>query len=71
MTEEGRKVAELCKGPERHRIMQLCDDIDRLAAQLADLQRRGLVKINFYAIFLALINYLPVSRFVTFFCSCI
>lgn len=43
VTEEGRKIAEMCRGPERHRIMQLCDEIDRLADQLADLQRRGLV----------------------------
>lgn len=50
MTEEGRKVAELCRGPERQRMLQLCDDIDRLAAQLLDLQRRGLVK-KFYFFF--------------------
>lgn len=42
VTEEGRKVADLCKGPEKYRINALCDDIDRLANQLADLQRKGL-----------------------------
>lgn len=44
ITEEGRKLAELCRGPERQRMLQLCDEIDRLADQLADLQRRGLVR---------------------------
>jgi len=42
VTEEARKLAELLRGPERQRMLQLCDDIDRLADQLADLQRRGL-----------------------------
>uniref|UniRef100_A0A915KJD2 Vinculin n=1 Tax=Romanomermis culicivorax TaxID=13658 RepID=A0A915KJD2_ROMCU len=42
VTEEGRKIADQCHGPEKYRLNQLCDDIDRLAMQLADLQRRGL-----------------------------
>lgn len=44
ITEDSRKIADLCSGPERNRIHQLCNDIDRLADQLADLHRRGLVR---------------------------
>lgn len=54
VTEQGRKVSELCRGSEKQRIMQLCDEIDRLANHLTDLQRRGLVvknKFHFYYIF--------------------
>lgn len=43
VTEEGRRVAEICGGPQRQRLLQCCDEIDRQAAQLADMQRRGMV----------------------------
>lgn len=48
VTAEGRKVAELLKGAERSRLLALCDEIDALANQLADLQRRGLVCYRIY-----------------------
>jgi len=48
VTAESRKVADLCKGPEKYRITTLCDEVDRLANQLADLQRRGLVSFRLF-----------------------
>lgn len=42
VTEEGRRLANQLHGPDRQKMLNLCDDIDRLANQLADLQRRGL-----------------------------
>lgn len=63
VTEEGRNIAELCRGSEKQRIIQLCDEIDRLANQLVDLQRRGLVK--FSLIVLILIKYILLELLVT------
>ncbi|VDK50954.1 unnamed protein product [Anisakis simplex] len=42
MTDEGRKLADLLPPAERARLLGLCADVDRLANQLADLERRGL-----------------------------
>jgi len=42
MVDEARRLANLLPPNERNRLLQLCSDIDRLAGQLADLERRGL-----------------------------
>lgn len=42
MTEEAAKLAEMLPPAERSRMLELCSDIDRLANQLADLERRGM-----------------------------
>ncbi|KAJ7380306.1 hypothetical protein OS493_011026 [Desmophyllum pertusum] len=41
-TDEGRTVAEKCSGPERSEILQLCNDLDKLADELAEMMRRGM-----------------------------
>uniref|UniRef100_A0A183UTC6 Vinculin n=1 Tax=Toxocara canis TaxID=6265 RepID=A0A183UTC6_TOXCA len=42
MTDEARRLADLLPPAERSRMLDMCADIDRLANQLADLERRGL-----------------------------
>ncbi|KHN71889.1 Vinculin [Toxocara canis] len=42
MTDEARRLADLLPPTERSRMLDMCADIDRLANQLADLERRGL-----------------------------
>ncbi|XP_018910673.1 vinculin isoform X3 [Bemisia tabaci] len=42
IVDEGKKVAEGLPGVQRAEILALCDDVDRLSHQLADLCRRGL-----------------------------
>uniref|UniRef100_A0A914ZNS6 Vinculin n=2 Tax=Parascaris univalens TaxID=6257 RepID=A0A914ZNS6_PARUN len=42
ITDEARKLADLLPPAERARMLDACADIDRLANQLADLERRGL-----------------------------
>lgn len=41
--DEGRAVAGKCSGPERSAILQLCDELDQLTNELADMMRRGMV----------------------------
>ena len=41
--DEGRAVADKCSGPERSVILQICDDLDELTKELADMMRRGMV----------------------------
>ena len=43
--QEGRRAAEQCSGKDRLEVLQLCDDLDRLCDELADLKRRGMVRI--------------------------
>ena len=40
---EGRKIAATLQGPEKAELNRLCDDVDILTNQLADLCRRGQV----------------------------
>ncbi|CDK13446.1 Vinculin [Caenorhabditis elegans] len=42
LTADARKLADRLNPQDRNRLLGLCSDIDRLAAQLADLERRGL-----------------------------
>ncbi|XP_034254648.1 vinculin isoform X6 [Thrips palmi] len=42
IVEEGRKVAEGLPGVQKAEILALCDEVDMLSRQLADLCRRGL-----------------------------
>ncbi|XP_052129158.1 vinculin isoform X10 [Frankliniella occidentalis] len=42
IVEEGRKVAEGLPGVQKAEILALCDEVDTLSRQLADLCRRGL-----------------------------
>jgi vinculin len=42
LTDEARKLADQLPPAERNRLHGLCSDVDRLANQLADLERRGL-----------------------------
>ncbi|CAI5449441.1 unnamed protein product [Caenorhabditis angaria] len=42
LTSDARKLADRLNPQDRNRLLGLCNDIDRLAAQLADLERRGL-----------------------------
>ncbi|KRY19782.1 Vinculin, partial [Trichinella patagoniensis] len=39
---EGRKVADLCSPREKYAMNELCDEIERLSHQLAELQRKGM-----------------------------
>ncbi|XP_055334860.1 vinculin-like isoform X2 [Paramacrobiotus metropolitanus] len=41
ITEEGRRIAKQCPEPHRTDLVRLCDEVDQLAGQLADLVRRG------------------------------
>ena len=43
VTDEARRVAEAVGGPDKRRLNQLCNEIDRWGDQLVDLQRRGMV----------------------------
>lgn len=42
MTSEARNLGDLLPPAERVKLLDLCKEIDRLADQLADLERRGL-----------------------------
>uniref|UniRef100_A0A7E4ZTB3 Vinculin n=1 Tax=Panagrellus redivivus TaxID=6233 RepID=A0A7E4ZTB3_PANRE len=42
MVDEARRLADHLPPAERNQLLNLCSDIDRLANQLADLERRGL-----------------------------
>ncbi|KAK6752623.1 hypothetical protein RB195_003813 [Necator americanus] len=42
MTEDARRLADRLNPQDRNHLLGLCSDIDRLASQLADLERRGL-----------------------------
>ncbi|EYC11237.1 hypothetical protein Y032_0051g2093 [Ancylostoma ceylanicum] len=42
MTEDARRLADRLNPQDRSHLLGLCSDIDRLANQLADLERRGL-----------------------------
>ena len=44
MVADGRKVAESLQGPRRAELLQLCNDVERLTDQLADLCRKGQVR---------------------------
>jgi len=41
-TDEGRAIADKCSGPERSAIMQLCDELDQLTNEIADMMKRGM-----------------------------
>ena len=41
ITEEGRRIAKQCPEPHRTDLARLCDEVDQLSGQLADLVRRG------------------------------
>ena len=40
---EGRRIADLSQDPDKGRIRQVCDNLDRLMGDLADLRRMGKV----------------------------
>ncbi|KAI1705384.1 vinculin family domain-containing protein [Ditylenchus destructor] len=42
MLDEARRLAEHLSAQDRNRLLTMCSDIDRLANQLVDLERRGL-----------------------------
>ncbi|EDO35762.1 predicted protein [Nematostella vectensis] len=39
---DARKVAEKCSGPERLELLRLCDDLEKMVTELAELKRRGM-----------------------------
>ena len=41
--DQGRATADKCSGPERSAILKLCDELDQLTDELANLKRRGMV----------------------------
>ena len=41
---QGRKVAEACGDPDRSRIQKVCDDLDQLLGNLAELRNRKQVR---------------------------
>ena len=43
-TDEGRAIADKCSGPERSAILQLCDELDQLTNEIADMMKRGMVR---------------------------
>lgn len=45
--DQGRAIAGKCSGPERSAILQLCDELDDLTNEIAEMMRRGMVKINY------------------------
>ena len=40
---QGRKFANASQGPDKGRIRKVCDDLDRLMGDLAELRRQGKV----------------------------
>ena len=40
---QGRKFADACQGPDKGRIRKVCDDLDRLMGDLAQLRKLGKV----------------------------
>lgn len=42
MTQDAARLADKLNPQDRNRLLNLCNDINRLADQLADLERRGL-----------------------------
>lgn len=38
---QGRKFADASQGPNKGRIRKVCDDLDRLMGDLAELRRQG------------------------------
>ena len=38
---QGRKFADASQGPDKGRIRKVCDDLDRLMGDLAELRRQG------------------------------
>ena len=44
--DQGRAIAGKCSGPERSAIVQLCDELDELTNEIAEMMRRGMVRIN-------------------------
>ena len=44
---QGRKFADASQGPNKGRIRKVCDDLDRLMGDLAELRRQGNVS-NWY-----------------------
>lgn len=41
--DEGRAIADKCSGPERSAIVQLCDELDQLTDEIANMMKRGKV----------------------------
>lgn len=40
---QGRKFADASQGPDKGRMRKVCDDLDRLMGDLAELRRQGKV----------------------------
>ena len=40
---QGRKFADASQGPDKGRIRKVCDDLDRLMGDLAELRKQGKV----------------------------
>lgn len=51
MLDEARRLAEHLSAQDRNRLLTMCSDIDRLANQLVDLERRGLGELGHIFIF--------------------
>ena len=43
---EGRQLAETMQGPEKQYLLSVCDNVQRLSKELADLKARGLVSVD-------------------------
>ena len=40
---DARNIADKSSGPERMELLKLCNEVEKLTDELADLKRRGLV----------------------------
>ena len=54
---QGRKFADACQGPDKGRIRKVCDDLDRLMGDLAQLRKLGKVCRKSYK-FISMDSYL-------------
>ena len=43
---QGRKFADACQGPDKGRIRKVCDDLDKLMGDLAQLRKQGKVGMD-------------------------
>lgn len=48
---QGRKFADASQGPNKGRIRKVCDDLDRLMGDLAELRRQGNVSKHYENVF--------------------
>lgn len=43
---QGRKFADACQGPDKERMRKVCNDLDQLLGDLAQLRRQGKVGVQ-------------------------